>query len=115
MTTPRLELVRPAFAIPEPAALDGLGAAALVEVAERTAALHAGAMARLAMMATVPIAPAPTDEYLTAEQVGEVLKAEPSWVYRHRVALGGVKLDGILRFSRRRLDAYLARQARHGG
>lgn len=33
-------------------------------------------------------------------------------MYRHARPLGGLKLDGILRFPRGRLEAYLARQAR---
>jgi hypothetical protein len=99
--------------LPPVEALDELDAAALVAVAERAAALHAGALARLARVSS-PAPPAPADDYLTAEEVGQFLKAEPSWVYRHARPLGGMKLDGILRFSRRRLDAYLARQARLG-
>ena len=115
MTTPYLALVRPPFTLPELTALDGLDAAALVEVAERAAALHAGAMARLAVIGTTPspVRP-PTDEYLTAEQIAQHLNADPAWVYRHAPQLGAVKLDGLLRFPRRRLEAYLARQARLG-
>jgi hypothetical protein len=111
---PRLELVRP-FTLPETAALDGLDAAALVAIAERAAALHAGAMARLALVGTTPSSVPPSaDEHMTAEQVAQRLNAEPSWVYRHARQLGAVKLDGILRFPHRRLEAYLARQARLG-
>jgi hypothetical protein len=36
-------------------------------------------------------------------------------VYRHARQLAGVKLDGILRFSRRRVLAYVERQHRLGG
>jgi len=102
--------------LPEPEALDGLDAAQLVAVAERAAALHAGALARLARAPVASTATAQAgDEYLTAEEVAQRLRADAAWVYRHRTALGGVKLDGLLRFSRRRLEAYLARQARLGG
>jgi hypothetical protein len=114
ITAPRLELARPALTLPEPGALDGLDAAALVAIAERAAALHAGALARLALRTTAPASPPPADEHLTAEQVAQLLNAEPAWVYRHAGQLGAVKLDGILRFPRRRLEAYLARQARLG-
>jgi hypothetical protein len=100
--------------LPPVEALDTMDAEALVAVAERAAALQAGAMARLARMA--PTAQAPSaDEYLTAEQVGQLLNAEPGWVYRHARQLAGVKLDGILRFSRRRVLAYVERQHRLGG
>jgi len=98
--------------LPEPTALDGLDTAALVAVVEGAAALQAGAMARLALVATAAVSPLPADEILTAQQVAQRLNADPGWVYRHAKQLGGVKLDGILRFSRRRLEAYLARQAR---
>lgn len=105
----------PRLVLPEPTALDGLDAAALVAVVEGAAALQAGAMARLALIATVPVSPLPADEHLTVKQVAERLNAaDVGWVYRHAKQLGGVKLGGILRFSRRRLEAYLARQARLG-
>ena len=91
--------------------LDQLCARALVSVAERAAALHAGALARLAMLGTTRTE-AVADESLTAEEVAQRLKAEPSWVYRHQRQLGGIKLDGILRFSRRGLETYLERRRR---
>jgi len=114
VTTPRLELVRSLVVLPDPTVLDGLDATTLVAVAERAAALHAGALARLALQTTASAPPHPADEHLTAEQVAQRLNAEPSWVYRHARQLGAVKLDGILRFPYRRLEAYLAKQARLG-
>jgi hypothetical protein len=49
---------------------------------------------------------------LTAQEVAELLNAKPSWVYRHRRQLGGEKLDGLLRFSARRVQSYVERQRR---
>ena len=116
MSVPRLDPVRSSVQLPATSALDGLDATTLVAIAEQAAALHAGAMARLTLAGTASPAPASTaDEYLTAEQVAERLNVELSWVYRHTRQLGGVKLDGLLRFPRRRLEAYVARQARLGG
>jgi hypothetical protein len=101
-------------ALPSLDAVDALDAPALVELLTQLGALKERARARLAVVSTSgpAVSPPSTDDYLTAEAVAQLLKAEPSWVYRHARQLGGAKLDGILRFSRRRLDAYLTRQAR---
>ncbi len=95
-------------------AVDVLEEAALVDFATQAAALLERARARLHTIPKVASTAPALDEYLTAEQVAQLLNAEPSWIYRHTPQLGGVKLDGILRFPRRRLEAYLARQARLG-
>jgi predicted transcriptional regulator len=36
--------------------------------------------------------------YLKAEDVAELLDVDKTWVYRHRDQLGGVSLDGVVRF-----------------
>src|SRR5262249_50215184 len=106
-----------ALTLPGVDALDALDVRALVAVAEQAAALLAGAQGRLAMMRAVPAAaPRIADYNLTASGVAKILRCDDTkWVYRHARALGGVKLDGLLRFSRRRVDAYIARQARISG
>jgi hypothetical protein len=103
-----------ALPLPDLAAVDQLDREDLVGLLTELGALTARARARLALVAA-PVPAPPADDYLTAEEVAQLLRAETSWVYRHARPLGGVKLDGILRFSRRRLDAYLARQQRLGG
>lgn len=99
--------------LPDLTAVDQLDREALVGLLTELGALTERTRARLALV-SAPAPTAPADDYLTAEELARILKAEPSWVYRHARPLGGVKLDGLLRFSRRRLEAYLARQARLG-
>lgn len=36
--------------------------------------------------------------YLKAEDVAELLDVDRTWIYRHRELLGGVSLDGVVRF-----------------
>ncbi len=112
MSIPRTT-ANPAVAVvlPPVEAVDTLAPEALVAFATQTAALHARAMARLTLL-RAPSTPTSPGESLTAGEVAQVLNAEPAWVYRHRAQLGGVKLDGIVRFPRRHLDAYIARQRR---
>jgi len=66
------------------------------------------ALARLAARALEPVAPEPTDELLTADEVARIVKADKRWVQRHARELGGVKLSRRkLRFSRRRVLRYV--------
>jgi hypothetical protein len=108
----------PSLMLPDIEAVDVLDGPALVEFLTRLGALAHRAQARLTLV-TAPAPPSTSDYsvsgYLTAEQVAHFLNAELKWVHRHARMLGGVKLDGLLRFSRRRLEAYLARQQRLAG
>ena len=113
MSIPRTT-ANPAVAVvlPPVEAVDTLAPEALVAFATQTAALHARAMARLTLL-RAPSTPTSPGESLTAGEVAQVLNAEPARVCRRREQeLGGVKLDGIVRFPRRHLDAYIARQRR---
>jgi hypothetical protein len=103
--------------LPPVEAVDQLGPEALIDLLTHGGALMERARARLTLIGGQRAADEPSagDEYLTAEQVAELLNAEPAWVYRHRRQLGGDKLDGLVRFPRRRLEAYLARQHRLSG
>lgn len=112
---PERSEVAAASPLPDLAVVDQLDREALVDLLTELGALTERARARLALVGTVPALAPPAEEHLTAEQVAQLLNAEPSWVYRHARPLGGLKLDGILRFPRGRLEAYLARQARLGG
>ena len=50
-----------------------------------------------------------SDPYnLTAEVVAEELGLTPKWCYSHRRELGGKRIGGCVRFSRRGLQRYLA-------
>ena len=97
--------------------VDQLGREALIDFLTHGGALMERARARLALLGGQGAAnePSAAGEYLTAEQVATLLNAEVAWVYRHRRQLGGDKLDGLVRFPRHRLEAYLARQHRLGG
>jgi hypothetical protein len=102
-------------ALPNPEVLDGLSAEILVDVATRAAALHARAMANLATINRSWNAAKPSaaeGDQLTAVQVAAMLNAKVGWVYRHWKRIGGVKLDGLLRFQRRRVASYVERMAR---
>jgi hypothetical protein len=91
-------------------AVDTLPPEALVELLTRLGAVAARAKARLTIAGTrVAETPQP-DEGLTAQDVSAMLKAKAAWVYRHRRQLGGTKYDGIVRFTRRGVEAYLRRQ-----
>ncbi len=103
------------LALPNPQDLDGLSAEQLADVATKTAALNARAMANLALLATArqPIG-VDVDEQLTAQQVATRMNAKPAWVYRHWRRLGGVKHDGLLRFPLGRLESAMRRAAHFG-
>jgi len=114
-------------ALPPLEAVDTLAQKALPAFIAHAAALQARAAARLggaeparsdsrAGEPATPAEPAPLggqgDRLLTSQEVAELLNAKPAWVYRHKQQLGGQKLDGLLRFSARRVQAYIERQRR---
>jgi hypothetical protein len=83
VSAPRLELVRPPFALPEPSALDGLDDVALVAVAERAAALQAGALARLAQRSTSPsgtATPAQPAVLVDVKEAAKLIGVRESWL-----------------------------------
>ena len=109
VTTARVEL-------PSVEAVGTLAPEALPAFLVHLAALQGAVAARLAWVSgpgTRSTADATCDDdTMTAEEVGALLKAKVGWVYRHRMQLGGEKLDGLVRFSRRRVLAYVERQRR---
>jgi hypothetical protein len=111
------------IALPPVEAVDALTPDAIPAFIAHAAALQARAAARLrAPAAERGVAAAFTqranaqsvdcDRQLTVPDVAELLNAKPAWVYRHQRQLGGQKLDGLLRFSARRVQAYIERQHR---
>ena len=108
--------------LPPVEVVDGLSQEAIASFIAHTAALQARAAARLGRPAADPNASISAanaeaqrgdgDHLLTAGEVAELLNAKPAWVYRHQHQLGGRKLDGLLRFSARRVQAYVERQYR---
>lgn len=100
--------------LPAVSSIDALTAAQLVEALTQLGALTERARARMTILALQGSAPSQNDpdDLLTAAQVAEQLNARPAWVYRHARQLGGQKLDGLMRFSRRRVLAYVDRQRR---
>jgi Helix-turn-helix domain len=91
-------------------ALPDLAADEIPLVVGELARLDAVLRLRLASPAP-PEGTAPADRLLTPEEVAERLKQKPSWVYAHRNDLPIVTLGGrTLRFSERRLEAYLRRR-----
>lgn len=51
------------------------------------------------------------DDYLTADEVAELLKTDRRFVYRHARALGAVRLSARkLRFPRKRVTRFLERK-----
>ena len=104
--------------LPPVESVDGLPAGALPAFIAHAAALQARAATRLgvglaASAVSVNAAPVSADDrLLTAQDVAELLNAKPAWVYRHQRVLGGEKLDGLLRFSARRVHLYVERQHR---
>jgi excisionase family DNA binding protein len=91
-------------------ALADLAADEIPEVVGELARLDAVLRLRLASPAP-PEGPAPADRLLTPEEVAERLKQKVSWVYAHRNDLPAVNIGGrSLRFSERRLEAYLRRR-----
>jgi hypothetical protein len=112
----RLLAVKEAAELPAIEAIDALAPEALPSFLAHLAALQGAVAARLALVGssgTRSTADAARDEdTMTPEEVGAFLKAKVAWVYRHRAQLGGEKLDGLVRFSRRRVLAYVERQRR---
>jgi hypothetical protein len=47
------------------------------------------------------------DNYLSASQVAELLGVRVQWCYENRSALGGLKLEGHVRFPERAVKRYL--------
>ncbi len=110
MSVHRLPTPRP-LALPEPEALDELDAAQLVAVAERAAALQAGALARLARAPASSSSASATgahwgDAWLTSTQAAAHLNVPVSWIAEKARAgvLRSHKLGHYLRFRRRELD-----------
>ncbi len=113
VSVPRASADRTVAAVLPPVdVVDALAPVALVDFATHAAALHARAMARLTLLRPPSTPAVPAADSLTARQVAQLLNADRGWVYRHQKQLGGIKLDGIVRFPRRQLDAYIARQQR---
>ncbi|HZD70783.1 MAG TPA: hypothetical protein VFA45_18375 [Actinomycetes bacterium] len=49
------------------------------------------------------------DRYLSATEVADLLAMSRSWVYKHKLALGGVQVgDRMWRFPENRIRAYLS-------
>ena len=97
--------------------IEEVGSLPLEAIPSLLVQLSALAMAAAARWATAPTvggrsSASDVSDQLTAGEVAELLNAKAGWIYRHQQALGGTKLDGILRFSRRRVSAYLERQHR---
>jgi len=67
------------------------------------------AIAQLAARLLITPAPAPTGpDLLTVEEVAQLLKVGPRYVYRHQKVLGGVRVsDRKLRFRRSVVRRYL--------
>ena len=86
--------------------------AALGGTAERLGAGDRAALSDASPRSRENSGAAPTDRLLTVDEVAELLNAKRAWVYRHQRALGGEKLDGLLRFSARRVHSYVERQRR---
>ena len=81
-----------------------------------TALQGAVAVAWRASCAAPPPAPsaAVPDDYLTTEEVAALLKVSPKWLYRRREQLpffGKALSRRELRWSRKRLEAYMARKS----
>jgi hypothetical protein len=104
-------------ALPPIEAVDTVPPGDLAAFIAHAAALQARAAMRLgaegcgrpAASATAATGSADT-RLLTAEDVAALLNAKRAWVYRHQRQLGGEKLDGLLRFSARRVHSYVERQ-----
>lgn len=47
-------------------------------------------------------------DFLTAQQVADILKVSRGFVYEHKSQFGYLDIGGRLRFDRRNLDRYLA-------
>ena len=84
----------------------------MAAVPERELPDLVGELARAQALAQVRLQPGPNgtrpqklelDNYLSADQVAELLPFDRRWVYAHRRELGGVKVDGRVAFPYRRL------------
>jgi hypothetical protein len=117
VSLPRLVNERVALDLPPVEALDQLDARALVSVAERAAALHAGAQARLALLGTAPASAPPTDELLTARAAAPLLDMSEDWVRRNGEREGLAVRVGAraIRYSRRKIAQYVQRRAGRPG
>lgn len=49
-------------------------------------------------------------DVMTAVEVAQLIRTDRSWVYRHKRKLGGQTFGGVLRFSRRTVEAYIERR-----
>ena len=46
-------------------------------------------------------------EFLTAQEVADILKVRRAWVYDHKASLGYLDIGGRVRFDRRSLERYI--------
>jgi hypothetical protein len=95
--------------LPEPESIDGLPVETLPGLIAQLAALQA----RAAMRLSTETAPArDDDQLLTIDQVAERLAVTEDWLRRRPDLPFIVKLsEGTVRYSSRRLAAYVARQS----
>jgi hypothetical protein len=100
--------------LPSVQEINSLPTESLAGLVVELAALTTAAAARWRTAPTAGEKPEAPDqrEQLTAGEVAALLNVKVGWVYQHQKALGGAKLDGLLRFSRRRVLTYVDRQHR---
>lgn len=97
--------------LPDMQTVDHLDRDALVELATQAAALHARAMARLALIRS---GPDNGDSYLTPDEAATLLRVSKAWVCRHAAGWGFATKLGhkVVRIDRAGLLRWMAQRQR---